>query len=212
MPDWVWNLAEWMTGPIRALADWVRSRLRAIWDRLMRVFRLVRTAWGVLGWAILWFLRNLDDWAVEVFRGFLRVIKVWFPRWRRWILERAARLISVAIRTVRDFLRGLISDLSRWARRAIDWLRDRIASVFRWASQRIGELLSWVRRIGNRVADLVLHPGKLAAWLLPALWSPLWRFIAAKAEPIGRWIMRRAVAATLGAAALIETVLVKLFI
>jgi len=195
---------------ITSAIDAVRDVVVTIWVLLGRVFALIRRGWEKLGPALWWFADAVGDLAEQVYkvtRGLLlhiipHAIRVAINALRKW----AARAIGLA----RDLARGLFRTLRDWASRAINAVKGFLNDVWDWTRKHVNDLLDRARRIWDKVADLVLHPEKLWAWLFPHAVRPLLRFLVSVGAKLGRWLLESSVSAALRAASLIESIIVKI--
>ncbi len=190
--------------------DAVRDVVVTMWHLLGGVFDLIRRAWAKLAPQLFWFADAVGDLAhvlyVTVRAFILRII----PKLIHVAVTAVRKWASAAINAARDLARGLFRILRDWAQRAINAVRAFLLDVWDWTRRHVLDLLDRARRIWDKVADLVLHPDKLWAWLFPHVVTPLLRFLVSRSVPIGGWLLRASVRAALGAASLIESVIVKI--
>ncbi|SRR6266508_6325146 len=210
MLDWIRRRLGGIANVIGDVIDAVRELLSNVWSVLTRVFNLWRDAWGriyreISGWAT-----AFGNWASEVYWAMWRIVQKLIPSWARRIIDQVTRWASRVIAKVENALRAFISNVQKWAVRELNKLGALLSGLRDWATRQINSLLNWVSKIGNRVADLVLHPDRLVAWILPALWGPLWRFLNSKAEVIGRWILGRVIVAVLQTAVTAERIIARI--
>lgn len=202
-----------LAGAINPIIHWVTSIVHGI----ERLWRYAEDIWHWVSkkfpWLTHWInnvINFVDKAFAEVYKTFNHITLHVIPN---WILDQA--------RKIEHWASGLIDDVwsfAKWAyNKAIDYASRAINSVssaldkaFNWAKRQIYWLLDKALNVFNGVADLVLHPDKLVRWILPYLWSPLWRFVEGKAPAIGSWILRRSLSATISGAHLLESIIAKL--
>lgn len=204
---WVESLIDRLPGFLKGAFRAVADVLLAPWRLLVSFFaHIVRGAVAFLT-GVLHFVTGLGAFIHELVNGLTRLVTTIIPGWIRTTVDNLKRWAGWAIEHVVGPVRAILHTLEVWAKATVKWLTDRLLGFIKWATGHISDLLSWLSRVGNRVADLVLHPDKLAAWLVPHLWTPVWRFVVSRAEPIGRWFLRNAARAALAGAHLIEDVI-----
>lgn len=205
--DLIDRLPGFLQGPFRAVAGF----FIAPWRMLDRFFRFARIACMFLYRAANGFRIALTNWMVAAANALYDIVFVIIPKRIRVAVETLTRWVNRGLSIVWHSAIDAVKRLTGYALQWIADLRKFIQNVFNWATARVNAILDWINRVATRVVDLVLHPDKLAAWILPALWGPLWRFLESRAEPIGRWLLGRALAATLRNAALVERVIARIF-
>ena len=210
MVDWLKR--KFLQGVHRliSLPSEIFEGITAVWGVFTKFLHIMRIAFAGMLYGVQRFVSNVENVVAWIARKLRYVFVVLIPKTVRYVLTEGARLAAIAIDKARSLLYTMISSAYRFALDARNALAALINRVRDWLWERVGPLITWVARIGNRVADIVLHPDRLAAWLLPALWGPLWRYLQAQAVPIGQWLLRRSIAAALRSASLVETVLAKI--
>lgn len=200
------RLPSFLRGAFNAVAPFFLIPFRV----LIALFRLARGA-GLHLWLA---GHSLRDGVTALYMAFGSIVwKLRFriiPRFIEHLRDKLVRWTQAMLRGVGVWASGIVANLQRWTQAGINAVRAFITAVRDWVAARIVDLFNWIARIGNRVAEIVLDPGKLVAWILPALWGPLWRFIEARAEPIGRWLLARSLGATLRSVGVIERVIARI--
>lgn len=194
-----------VTGPIIAVLNAITS-LFNIADRFFReLFEDLRE----LTW------RELEHW------GFSRanILGIWkyFNRvwegiveWSRWALDEAVRLAGRALKSVTDFLRGLIEDLSRWAGRVYAYLTGWISDIWRWITRTISEITTKLSWVADRVYLLLTNPRRFVEWVFGEIWRALMRYIEANIERFIGYLIPRLLPYTLRYIKLLESILLRL--
>lgn len=211
MIDWIRGKISGAISRIEDLANSVIDGFRAVWNVFASLMHVLRVVFGDMASGVVNFLKHAIEFANWV-AGYLRNVVVnIIPRAIAYVSGEIRAWVSQAIWFIRNLFSAALDQLRRWAESAINYVTDLLIRVRDWLWGYVKNVVNWVVNIGNRLADIVLHPDKLATWVVPALWGPLWRYVQAQAVPIGRWILARSVGAVLGSAGLIESVIVKIF-
>lgn len=199
---------------VGALLTPIRTTVRiltGLWHTFISFFHLIRGHWHAIWrnvwWAHRWINNYLgvNEFAHLVTR--LKSIPQAVSRFWHWLEKWINKYVHAWVR----FLKHLISTVEHALHKFISFVWDHLVSFSKWATRKIGELFSWVTKVGYRIADLVLHPEKLVTWFLPKLLGPLVRFLISRRSAIGRWFIRTAVSATAEFAHLAEDVIVRIF-
>lgn len=211
-------MINWLKGRISSavrrledLANGVIDGFNAVWNVFATLMHILRIVFGDLSNNAIQFLKtllNFGEWVAVTLKNI--VVKT-IPNAVDYVIRVLQHWTTIAIAVARNALQYAINTLQSWVSRAISTVTDLITKVRDWLWGYVKPVVNWLINTGNRVADIVLHPDKLAAWVVPALWGPLWRYVQAQAVPIGRWVLARSVGAVLGSAGLIESVIVKIF-
>lgn len=210
MIDWLKNL---LNSGIRYLQELVNAALAGlvgIWSVFSNLLHVLRIVFGGMADQVIQFINQLDNLAHWIYNTLRWIITDLVPSTIRYLIGQAEKIATGLVNTARAYLVRLVDYVKRWAQDLFDWLGGHIQDVSDWLWSHISPVVDWLTRYGRKAVDLVLHPDQLAAWLLPALWGPLWRYLSAKAVPIGRWVLGRSVSAVLSGAGMVESVLVKL--
>jgi|SRR5215813_10369507 len=210
MINWIRRKLGQGYSAIRDALDAVTSVVVTVWHLLDRVFDLIRRGWQKLAPALYWFadaVADLSHVGYLVLRGLIRVI---IPRLIHLAVTLVRKWASAAINLVRNLARGLFRTLRDWAERAINTVKHFLDGVWDWTRRHVNDLLDRARRIWDKVADLVLHPDRLWAWLFPHVVRPLLAFLRASGVALGRWLLESSVRAALASASFVESVIVKL--
>lgn len=184
-------LASLLPAPVRAVASPVVDRLLAIWTWSRSLARRART--GLIPMALA--TRDARDKIIDL--ASQAHATLWWTRHvmvpgavghatdgvTRWVGERL-RAIGSDIGAVRSWVAGLVSASLALALDALADLRD-------WARGRLDTLAAIVDGTAERVWRLWGTPERLAAWLVGAMWTALWRHASDQLETIAEAIWAR---------------------
>lgn len=210
MLDW---LRKHIQGGVRRIADLggrVIDTITAVWHVLTSFWHIMRMVFADLGHVLtgwLHFLLNVIEWTGNTL---WHLATIAIPNAAHWAARQAIKWAGQAVHTIHQMLSTVISNVYQWALSLFNHILDLIGRAMRYALGLVSPIVAWMSKYANRAVHLVLNPRLLAMWIIPHLWSPLWRYLESKATPIGVWILRRSIGAVGRAAGMIETVLAKI--
>jgi hypothetical protein len=210
MINWIRRKLGQGYNAIRDALDAVTSVIATVWHLLDRVFQLIRRGWQKLAPALYWFADAVADLSHVGYLVLRTLIRTVVPKLIGVAIKLVRTWAARAIGLVRDLARGLFRTLRDWAERAINAVRALLGDVWDWTRKHVLDLLDRARRIWDKVADLVLHPERLWAWLFPHMIRPLLAFLRGASLALGRWLLETSVVAALRTAGFIESIIVKL--
>ena len=210
MIDWLKNNIGDFIHKVESLGRAVLSGFLGVWNVFAGLMHVLRMVFGDLSAIVLTFIDELTDSIRSLVENAKWVVTVLVPRTIRYLLDQAQKLANAVGSAVMGYAHRLADYVMGKLTEATRALTSFIDNVKSWLWGWISPVVDWVRRYANRAVDIVLHPNKLAEWLLPALWGPLWRYLQSKDVPIGRWILGRSISAVLSGAGMIESVIAKL--
>lgn len=207
------DVAGFLTSPFRSAAELavhVWHAIRSLFLKLRDVFGHVWDAMQGFYTGIVAFGRAAVHFAQNVVGALGWLVETAVPAVGRWAWRKAY-----------TFAKTAVHDLRTWAVAAITWLRrhaERLVAIVsrfaRWAWRRlesaVAALSRWTHGIVKRLWDLVMHPARLVAWILPHLVTPLLRFIIDNARPVVALLFRFALKESVRAATVVEDELAKL--
>jgi hypothetical protein len=209
---------NWLKEHIRAgvhkvedLANRALDGLVALWHVFTNFLHMMRIVFADLAFWVYHWVKNLEifvEWAAKILRW---SIVVAIPRAVRTAVNYAHNLASGLFSQAETLWNRAVAGAENLARSLVDTARRWAKSLSDWVYARVVIALDWINRLGNRVADIVLHPDKLVAWILPALWGPLWRYVESRGVAIGRWVLRKSLATVVSGAGTIESWLTRIF-
>lgn len=195
---------------ISQLAHAALDAVAATWNVFTSFLHMMRVVVADFIASLVGFLHMAQNFALWATRGLVDIIRNRIPRAFSHALntavEWARRFAAGAVATAR----GLFSTVLDWVARNLAAVRGALTAARDYLLKLISPVVAWLSRIGNRVADIVLHPDRLAAWLLPALWAPLWRYLRSREVAVARWVLRSSVGAVVASAGAVESVLAKI--
>lgn len=210
------SFLAWLTAwAARPVADAVQAvaalwdAMRRLWSILATLFRRVARITGRTGAAAAALARAIRHVIPHVVTVLWWLATVYIPALTRTAYTSAItwtrRELTTLLARVGAQLMALRTLISA-ARAALSVALDKVR---RWALTEIATVWRTVLAVRDIVYALLRDPRRLVTWILPVLWGPLWRYIESRSVSIGRWVLRRAVAAALGMAHLVEEVIAR---
>lgn len=196
MEDWVRDLINDATKPIRRLVDSIVKKIQSLWRVLTSFFKRVHDKWLLLRSRFQKWLRAQVDFASSVavmLRWLIRTqIPKLFQSWASDIRKWTASFIERIAQTIRQSL----STLERWARQAVADVRGLLSKFVNYVNVKLNALESVAKRLLAHVFGPLATPERLAAWAGAAILGWVIDYLADNAVTIGRrlWRSRRQVA------------------
>lgn len=190
------DIGGWLGGAaksIKDLASRVWKAIKHLWSTISGVFHHVGGAW-----LSLWHAIGALDRAVAFLADSTRNALTWVthnlnPRSVAHAIQKAVGWAAREIGKLGHSLSSRITGVWRWAKRQLAKVASDLAKAFAWARRRINRALDWIGHQGKRMWWLLSAPARLAAWLIAALITPLFRYIVGHIEAlaimIGRWML-----------------------
>lgn len=210
MPWWLqgllWVLPGWLQAPLRSLVDGIKG----VWSWFDELARRYIPGWRRIAGAGQWLAGGLWELARET-TGTLRWLALSaIPEARDWAIHRAITWASQRLTELRTWAVGRLDSLRRWATDRLRSLITTLDSLRKWASERIADLKKRVDTLITRVFSTWATPGRLATWLVGAMWGALWRYGWSNVDRFALFFWRRRQALLLFGAREIERILAKL--
>lgn len=187
------DIGGWLTGAAGKVRDLARATWQSIkhlWSVVGSVFRKVGGAWASLYTDLGGALGALERFARSVYT---------LGRWlaEHVVPKRITQAIGQALGYARrlatrlvDGLAGRVASIYRYLRRRVDGVASFASGLRRWAFSEVATIRRYLFGQVRRAVDLLGHPDRLVAWVLPSLVVPLLRFIYAHSQALGLWVGR----------------------
>lgn len=211
MFSWLTDLIPFGLGTVDKLTQKVRDMVATLWSALVSFFTEQMNAAGYVtreGTNV--FLQSVALGGALYRLGFF-ILVVSFPRWLQTAFNQAAQWAGQLVAEARRDLGALVADVRQFAVTEIDKLRAFVHTEITDARNTIASILTALNWVRDRVAQYLTDPTILAQWILVPLWHVAKQWVESNAEALGRWALGIAVRATLGAAAFLEDIIVKIF-
>lgn len=157
---------------------------RRVWHAIDGVYTFIKTilfhvgdAWSDFHKAVNAVDRALDHWLGGGFDLFKFIFTKGLPGAADWAVRKAVGLAVASLRKVERWAATEINKAKDYAlkeaRRVETWAVREIRKV----EARIAAPVRWIRNEGAKIAGLVLHPDRMAQWIVRALLGPLVKLI-----------------------------------
>lgn len=175
---------------LKEFAGQVWKSFRRIWTFLSGIFGHLGDAWQLLHDALRTLILGLEELAEGTYKITRFLVHTLIPKRIRVALGKIAT-------TVYNKAKGLFDLARKQLRKAYVFLMGRIDRVLDWGRKAVrtvtrlaNRALNWIHKAGQKVADLVLHPKRLVAWILPSLVTPLARWILSHIASLAALMLR----------------------
>lgn len=189
------DLSGWFSGAVNGVADLATrawGAIRTVWHVFGQITLLVSGAWNWMVNGVGWLGDQIGGFCAAVYGAVRHILLEAIPEAAGWALKRAV-----------GWARALAADVERWARGAVkalsSWALKEVRSIWSWITKAVGLLTrdvrkawNWITQTGRRATELVLHPDRLAAWVLRALIVPLVKWVLTSSAPVLVWLLRGA--------------------
>lgn len=199
-------LPSWIAAPFRAVVWILQVPWRVLVAVTWHIYSAYKAWWS--GWW--WLTHEVLDTFSETWRGFANLTGKWIPTKIRNAVNALFKILTTWVTKGWNILLKFVDSVMRWAAEQIGRLRRFITDVWDWASDRVNRLIEWVRKFGDRVVDLVLHPDKLVDWIMAYVWAQWWRLFTMWAPRVMGFIVSRGIATALRMAGFLEGVIARL--
>lgn len=165
-------LPGWLAAPLRPLTD----RLVAIWQWAYDLGRRTVGRWALVTVAGRVLLDGLHYLAFEAYSTLAWLSAVSVPRWARWARDLAISVMTATVVRLLALRDAAIAALRTWAILQIGLAARGLADLRRWAVAQLAGIMVTLTRLVRHVFGVLGTPERLAAWIVGAMWTALWRY------------------------------------
>lgn len=205
-----WGVLKGAGSSVADLATRVYHTISATAHFILHLSDLVGGAWD-------WMIRGADaigadliGWADQAYHTVRWLAVQALPAAARWALNKAVgwakaavlgaeHLAHAALVKAERWTVGLVGDLRRWATGKVRSIERTLSGIYRW-----------IVGAARKAVDLVLHPERLVAWILPVLVLPLVKWLVRSSAPIVIFLAKSAATVMPELAHTIEDALAKI--
>lgn len=210
MEDFLKDLIDSATRPIRTLVDSIVKRLTSIWSVVTGFFGRVRAGLiSLRARAQGWVLAQVRH-ALAVLTTLRWIIVTFIPRKLGDLARSIVAWTLAGIDTVATLARSLVDTLRRWAGAAIDAVRATLRDLAAWATRQLGELAAAVTRLLGHVFGPLANPQRLVAWIIGPLIPALIGWALDNAARLGRVFWAQRARLTLATLDLLEDLIARI--
>lgn len=206
----VWHVIRGAGGDVIDLGKRVWHAIDGVYTFLRNILFRVGDAWSDFHKAVNAVDRAIDHWLTAGYDALKWTLTKAVPGAADWALRKAETAATAATKKVYKWGTAEINKARHWA-------GNEIKSVEKWATRelknvehKIAAPIKWIRKEGAQIAGLVLHPDKMAKWIVHALLAPLMHLILTGSKDILIDLIRGARAHETEVAHTMEDVLHKL--
>lgn len=183
------------TGAASAIAGGasaVFDAVKALYHLAVGVFDLVGGAWDWMVNGLGWLGNNLIGGMARLLHLLEWVALHAIPEGLAWAFHQGVRFARKAVHDALTFALAALHTVEHWT-------VGQLAHLWHWATSEtrrlwgvVTSVWNWIERTARHAVNLVLHPDRLAAWILGSLVLPLARFAIESSAPIIVWAFKRA--------------------
>lgn len=209
MRAWIYALIDILPWPINKGARWIADRIWGIFNDGIRFAKWIRG--GMEHWTVRAsnFVRGLRQVLGETYTTLKWIIVTRIPTVAKKVFDDATRWALGRIDWVWLNLKGVIADVERFLKGAINTLRDWANKAVDWLTRNVNALLGDVKKLLERVFGLLGTPSRMAEWLVAAMWSAFLRYLYQQRDRIAAWFLNSSATFTVWLARQLESILVK---
>jgi hypothetical protein len=190
------DIGGWLAGKFKNakdLAGAVWKALKHLWSTISAVFHHVGAAWLSMWRAVQALDRALSFLADSTRNALQWVVHNLNPKSVGHAIGKAVSWAAKEISKAAHSLSSRVAGVYRWAKGAINSVSHRLAGAARYLLRKANTALAWIGHQGAQMWRLLQSAPRLAAWLVGALITPLFRYIVGHIEAlaimIGRWML-----------------------
>jgi hypothetical protein len=183
---------------LKGAGEVVWTAVKSVYNFAAGIFSLVGAAWDWMVNGVGWLGDNLIGAAARILHTLEWVTLHMIPRAVAWAIGKAVRWAEHAVKTLEHYLLGALRAAEHWLLGALHTLEHWAKGAINQLWHPVRDLWNWFTKLARHAVDLVLHPDRLAAWLVGALVLPLLKWLLARSAPIIVWLVK-------GAAGLLPT-------
>lgn len=209
MIDWIKKRFAYVGGAVSDLRDRTVEAFLTVWGLLTTLFMLIHLVWSALGNAAASLRDTLFSLARSVYDVVRTIILVRIPNALRIAFHDASQFVTAVVNTVKNGILAVVHTLESWAHAAVSFVSSVLNSFINWATRTVAGILATLGHVAFIVANLLTDPAALVRWFIAALWKEAFNYLFAKRETIARWMLARAVSASMFAIQVIEELIVR---
>jgi phage-related protein len=210
MLDFLAQVANLITGDIKAVKNWILSIIQAVYSFIDREISAIGTEVHDVWSQLYGFITTVEHYVISVYNYVVNGLNIVYHDITSWVSGELAALGNWITGVVHDILAGL------------DYVKNAIVKAYddieHWVMQHIWDPLwaaitqawNWITHEGAFIYGLVTHPERLAALLGHYLWSSYLGLIKRYAKPIAHWLLHTMLSLAGDVADVLETIITAL--
>lgn len=206
----VYGLVDHVPGFLRTPARYIADRVFGVWDDVSLVFRLARPSWLHLS-GNLWDCIRTALYAIGEAAATLNwLVTVKIPAMVNHAADNITRWVSGQLNLLRTFATGIVNAAVDNFMRNLNALLNLLTVTRQWVTDRLSEVWRTLTTVAQLVASLLTDPGRLATWLVAAMFSALLRYFGAHVDAIAEYLWARRQRVIVDSVARIEALLARI--
>lgn len=191
----LWSDVEsFVTGGVGTIAEAAKrliSAVKSLWSLLGGLTRDVSEAWGAFYQGIAYIGDALSELANNTYSALKWTLEHGIPGAVSYVfavlLGWTKREVATAIRDLRAVLLGFVKDVVRFILGIIADVKHLLGVVAHAAAV----AFNFVEHAGVWLWNLVSHPERLVAWIIPDLLEPLLKWMVSESRGLVLWFLRQ---------------------
>lgn len=209
---------DWLIPIIASKASSVQDLANKVWTAITNLKNVLVDLFVHWVWSVIYLMQAAGHLAGGVieFLGAVRwkldgILVVWLPNAIASALNTAEAYAGRLINDLRGYVDALVTNAIHLAQQLIGdlsaWARAQVASIV----DTVNRVITLLNDVARRVYQLLTDPRALADWVAGNIVQAVFRWIVGNAESLARWGFSVAIRGAIGAAGLLEQVIVDLF-
>lgn len=210
MKKWIYALVGLLPFPLDKGARWIADRIYSPWIDGVHFAKWIKG--GVARWRdkYLFMLDGLRTFYLESFVTLRWIIITEIPRRLTALGNAVIGHLTSLVNSIANGIISLVSNLRKWAEARVNSIVAFINDLVDWISSAINSIRDGLSKLLDRVFNVWATPGRLAQWIIGALWGVFLAHLYQQRERIARWFLNSSGAFTVWLAKQIESILVRL--
>ena len=199
-PNTVADLSRRVLNMVNAFIAWLIGMfVRWVFAAVLLLYAFIHLATGVA------------DYVIAVEGAVFRILYVRLPVALANAAQAAAHYAESLFSQAVGLARSLVSEAIALARSLVGQLTAYVLAEVANIAGRIADIVRLLNTVATRVSQLLTDPRALADWIAGAIVQAVFRWVVGNAEALARWGLSVAIRGAIGAAGLLEQVIVDVF-
>lgn len=187
------DVSGWFSGAVNGIGDLAKRAWGAI-HTVFHVFgvlaELLSGAWDWMVNGAEWLGAQTAELAESASAAIWHILTRVIPEAATWALRRAVGWVEKEVGKLEHWAKGLFHTVISWALKELRRVWAWITGAVRLLTRDFATVWNWVINRARKAVELVLHPDKLALWLLGHLVVPLLLWMIRSSAPVLVWLLR----------------------
>lgn len=187
------DVAGFLTNPgktIKDLAGKVWGAIKHTISYFSGILRGLAGAWTDLHGAFRTLIGGLEHLAEGTYSAIRWLSNTIVPKGIKHAIAEAVGWAERNVKSVIKRIDNAASTLRSLISRTVNTAKAALGKLIKAAKTVADKGWNWVSNRGNKIWDIVMHPAKMVAWILPSLVTPLLRFLRDHLEAVSAQVLR----------------------